>query len=131
MCKVVTKLKAICDPANHTDQKFILLAELVDDRITKLAEEVLKTSTAEEVLKTSTAIVSLTSDMSDLTTSVSKFINFHSVCPVTKNKKQTENLLFLAKNPKLLILAIIGISAIMGVAIDKADPVLTALLKLF
>jgi hypothetical protein len=122
MCKIVTKLRTICNVSDPTDQKFILLAELVDDRISKVADE---------VLKTNQSILTLTGDLSSLAESVNKFVNFHNVCPVTKNRKQTENMLFMAKNPKLLILAIIGLSAITGVALDKALPALTTLLKLF
>lgn len=107
MCKIFTKLQSVCDHQDPGDQKILLLADLVDDRLNKLSEEIGTINRTLDSIKDS--IVSLT-------TKITGYMEEHSSCPVAKNRSEAETLMFMTKSPKILILVLVGIGTILGLS---------------
>ncbi len=101
MCSILTSIQAVADP--EKDRVVILLANLVDNRFEALAVKI--------------------DNLTDKITDISDFIHDHSQCPVLEagNEDKVKLLLMLAKYPKLVVAAIIGIFASLGATISGAN----------
>ena len=103
--KIVETLKLMCDKTNSQDKKIILLAELVEDRCTALGDN---QANLQKSLNNTNA------KLDKLTELLEKYEGETHGCPVYKNKVGYEKLSFYIKNPKISILIIIGMIALVG-----------------
>lgn len=103
--KISETLELMCDRDNPQDKKILLLAELVEHKCNSLAEN------QQELQKS----LSITNDKLDkLTQLLEKYEQDAHECPVHKNKDKYEKFSFYIRNPKLTILILIGVLAVMG-----------------
>ena len=103
--KIAETLELMCDRDNPQDRKILLLAELVEHKCDALAEN-------QKSLQKS---LDDTNDKLDkLTDLLEKYENDTHGCPVYKNKDKYEKISFYVRNPKLTILILIGILALLG-----------------
>lgn len=103
--KIAETLELMCDRNNPQDRKILLLAELVEHKCDALAEN-------QKGLQKS---LDNTNDKLDkLTVLLEKYEKDTHDCPVYKNKDKYEKISFYVRNPKLTILILIGIFALLG-----------------
>lgn len=103
--KIVETLKLMCDKTNSQDKKIILLAELVEDRCTALGDN-------QAALQKS--LNSTNAKLDKLTELLEKYEGETHGCPVYKNKDGYERLSFYIRNPKISMLIILGMIALVG-----------------
>lgn len=103
--KIVETLKLMCDKTNPQDKKILLLAELVEDRCTALGDN---------QANLQKSLNNTNEKLDKLTELLEKYEGETHGCPVYKNKGGYEKLSFYIKNPKISILIIIGMIALVG-----------------
>lgn len=103
--KIVETLKLMCDKTNSQDKKIILLAELVEDRCTALGDN-------QVALQKS--LDNTNAKLDKLTELLEKYEGETHGCPVYKNKDGYERLSFYIRNPKISMLIILGMIALVG-----------------
>lgn len=103
--KIVETLKLMCDKTNPQDKKILLLAELVEDRCTALGDN---------QANLQKSLNNTNEKLDKLTELLEKYEGETHGCPVYKNKVGYEKLSFYIKNPKISILIIIGMIALVG-----------------
>lgn len=103
--KIVETLKLMCDKTNSQDKKIILLAELVEDRCTALGDN---QAALQKSLNNTNA------KLDKLTELLEKYEGETNGCPVYKNKDGYERLSFYIRNPKISMLIILGMIALVG-----------------
>ena len=103
--KIVETLEFMCDKNNPQDKKILLLAELVEHKCDTLAEN-------QKGLQES--LHNTIEKLDKLTDLLEKYENDAHGCPVYKNKGDYEKLSFYVRNPKLTLLMILGIVALLG-----------------
>lgn len=103
--KIAETLELMCDRDNPQDRKILLLAELVEHKCDALADN-------QQKLQKS---LDDTNDKLDkLTGLLEKYENDTHGCPVYKNKDSYDKFSFYIRNPKLTILIILGLIALLG-----------------
>lgn len=103
--KISETLELMCDRSNPQDKKILLLAELVEHKCDALAENQINLQKS----------LDTTNDKLDkLTALLEKYEQDTLGCPVYKNKDNFEKISFYVKNPKLTILILLGIIALLG-----------------
>ena len=103
--KISEALELMCDRNNPQDKKILLLAELVEHKCDALADN-------QKGLQKS---LDNTNDKLDkLTQLLEKYETDTHGCPVYKNKDKYEKFSFYVRNPKLTILILIGILALLS-----------------
>ena len=103
--KIVETLEFMCDKENPQDKKILLLAELVENKCDALAEN-------QKGLQKS---LDHTIDKLDrLTDLLEKYEGDTHGCPVYRNKEEYEKLSFYVRNPKITLIIILGIIALLG-----------------
>lgn len=103
--KISETLELMCDRSNPQDKKILLLAELVEHKCDALAENQINLQKS----------LDTTNDKLDkLTALLEKYEQDTHGCPVYKNKVNFEKISFYVKNPKLTILILLGIIALLG-----------------
>ena len=103
--KIVETLKLMCDKTNPQDKKILLLAELVEDRCSALGDN-------QAALQKS--IDNTNEKLDKLTELLEKYEGEAHGCPVYKNKDGYERLSFYIRNPKISMLIILGMIALVG-----------------
>ena len=103
--KIVETLKLMCDKTNPQDKKILLLAELVEDRCTALGDN-------QAALQKS--LNNTNEKLDKLTELLEKYEGETHGCTVYKNKDGYERLSFYIRNPKISMLIILGMIAIVG-----------------
>ena len=111
MNKIVETLELMCDRDNPQDKKILLLAELVEHKCDALAQNqkelhVSLTKTNEKLDKLTQLLESYEQDA--------------HACPVFKNKGSYEKISFYIKNPKLTILLLVGVIALLSGVFNSA-----------
>lgn len=102
---IVGTLQLMCDKNNPQDNKLLLLAELVETRCGVLGDN-------QAELKASLA---KTNDKLDkITELLEKYETDKKGCPVYKNKTDFEKAAVLLRYPKITLLTILGIMALLG-----------------
>ena len=115
--KISETLELMCDRSNPQDKKILLLAELVEHKCDTLAENQINLQKS----------LDTTNDKLDkLTALLEKYEQDTHGCPVYKNKDNFEKISFYVKNPKLTILILLGIIALLGGLFGSA---ITGLIK--
>lgn len=103
--KIAETLELMCDRDNPQDRKILLLAELVEHKCDALADN-------QQKLQKS---LDDTNDKLDkLTGLLEKYENDTHGCPVYKNKDSYDKFSFYIRNPKLTILILLGLVALLG-----------------
>lgn len=103
--KIAETLELMCDRDNPQDRKILLLAELVEHKCDALADN-------QQKLQKS---LDDTNDKLDkLTGLLEKYENDTHGCPVYKNKDSYDKFSFYIRNPKLTILILLGLIALLG-----------------
>lgn len=103
--KIAETLELMCDRDNPQDKKILLLAELVEHKCDALAD------TQQKLQKS----LDDTNDKLDkLTGLLEKYESDTHGCPVYKNKDSYDRFSFYIKNPKLTILLLLGVVALLG-----------------
>lgn len=102
---IAETLELMCDRDNPQDRKILLLAELVEHKCDALADN-------QQKLQKS---LDDTNDKLDkLTGLLEKYENDTHGCPVYKNKDSYDRFSFYIRNPKLTILILLGLIALLG-----------------
>lgn len=115
--KITETLELMCDRNNPQDKKILLLAELVEHKCDALADN-------QKSLQKS--LDDTNGKLDRLTTLLEKYENDIIECPVFKNKDKYERLSFYVRNPKTMLLILLGIFALLG---GFFGPVITDLIK--
>ena len=103
--KIAETLELMCDRSNPQDKKILLLAELVEHKCDSLADN-------QQKLQKS---LDDTNDKLDkLTELLEKYENDTHGCPVYKNRDSYDKFSFYIRNPKVTILILLGIIALLG-----------------
>ena len=102
--KIAETLKLMCDKDNPQDKKILLLAELVEHKCDALAG---KQNRLQESLDATNA------KLDKLTQLLEVYETFSRECPVNKHKEGYEKLTFYVRNPKLTILIVVGLLALL------------------
>lgn len=103
--KISETLEFMCDRDNPQDRKILLLAELVEHKCDALAEN-------QKVLQKS--LDDTNEKLDKLTYLLEKYEQDTHGCPVYKNRDKYERVSFYVRNPKLTVLMLIGILALLG-----------------
>lgn len=103
--KISEALELMCDRNNPQDKKILLLAELVEHKCDALADN-------QKNLQKS--LDDTNEKLDRLTQLLEKYENDTHGCPVYKNKDNYEKLSFYVRNPKVTLLILLGISALLG-----------------
>lgn len=103
--KIVETLELMCDRNNPQDKKILLLAELVEHKCDALAEN-------QKELQRS--LDTTLNKIDRLTELLEKYESATHGCPVYKNKGDYERLSFYVRNPKITILMLLGLIALLG-----------------
>lgn len=103
--KISETLEFMCDRNNPQDKKILLLAELVEHKCDALADN------QKELHK---SLEATNEKLDKLTLLLEKYEQDTHGCPVYKNRDKYEKFSFYVKNPKLTILMLIGLLAILG-----------------
>ena len=103
--KISEALELMCDRDNPQDKKILLLAELVEHKCDALADN-------QKGLQKS--LDNTNEKLDKLTLLLEKYENDTHGCPVYKNKDKYEKLSFYVRNPKITILILLGIIALLG-----------------
>lgn len=102
---IVETLELMCDKENPQDRKLLLLAELVETKCDALGE-------TQNALKDS--LEKTNSKIDKLTILLEKYERDTHGCPVYKNKEEYEKFSFYVRNPKISIMILLGILALLG-----------------
>lgn len=103
--KIAETLEFMCDRGNPQDRKILLLAELVEHKCDALADN-------QQKLQKS---LDDTNDKLDkLTGLLEKYEKDTHGCPVYRNKDSYDKFSFYIRNPKLTILILLGLIALLG-----------------
>lgn len=103
--KISETLELMCDKNNLQDKKILLLAELVEHKCDVLAEN-------QKNLQKS--LDDTNEKLDRLTMLLEKYENDTHGCPVYKNKDGYEKLSFYVRNPKVTLLILLGMIALLG-----------------
>lgn len=103
--KIVETLEFMCDKSNPQDKKILLLAELVEHKCDALAEN-------QRNLQKS--LDSTNQKLDKLNEFLEKYEGYTHECPVYKNKDKYEKFSFYIRNPKVTILMLLGLIALLG-----------------
>ena len=103
--KISEALELMCDRNNPQDKKILLLAELVEHKCDALADN-------QKNLQKS--LDDTNEKVDRLTQLLEKYENDTHGCPVYKNKDNYEKLSFYVRNPKVTLLILLGIFALLG-----------------
>ena len=103
--KISETLELMCDRNNPQDKKILLLAELVEHKCDSLADN-------QRCLQKS--LDDTNNKLDKLTELLEKYESDTHGCPVYKNRDSYEKFSFYVKNPKLTIVMIVGVLAILG-----------------
>lgn len=103
--KISEALELMCDRNNPQDKKILLLAELVEHKCDALADN-------QKNLQKS--LDDTNEKLDRLTQLLEKYENDTHGCPVYKNKDNYEKLSFYVRNPKVTLLILLGIIALLG-----------------
>lgn len=103
--KIVETLELMCDKDNPQDKKILLLAELVESKYDELGknQKDLKDSLSETNKK-----------LDDLTTLLKQYQNDIKTCPVNVNRKGYDKLSFFMTHPKITLITLLGIVALLA-----------------
>ena len=101
---IVKTIELMCDKNNPQDKKLLLLAELVETKCDTLGAT--QNELKEELRCTNEKLDKLTDLLQDMKTA-------EDDCPIRKNKEDVENLVMLAKHPKLSLLICVGVLALL------------------
>lgn len=101
--KIVETLEFMCDKSNPQDKKILLLAELVEHKCDALGENQRK---LQQSLDTTN------SKLDKLTTLLERYEGDTHGCPVYKNRSDYERFSFYVRNPKMVLLMILGLIAL-------------------
>lgn len=102
--KIVETLALMCDKNNPQDKKLLLLAELVETKCEALGKN-------QEELKGSLKVTN--EKLDKLTNLLEKYQNDKDMCPVYKDRKSFEKIAFFMRYPKVSLLVILGIFAML------------------
>lgn len=103
--KIVETLEFMCDKNDPQDKKMLLLAELVENKCNALGEN-------QKRLQESLDYTNRKLDK--LTELLERYENDTHGCPVYRNKGDYERISFYVRNPKMTLLMILGLLAIIG-----------------
>lgn len=103
--KIVDTLEFMCDKDNPQDKKILLLAELVEHKCDALGEN-------QKCLQKS--IDHTIEKLDKLTELLEKYEGDTHGCPVYRNKEDYEKISFYVRNPKLTLLMLLGVIALLG-----------------
>ena len=103
--KIVETLEFMCDKDNPQDKKILLLAELFEHKCDALAEN-------QKGLQKS--LDSTIGKLDRLTELLEKYESDTHGCPVYRNKGDYERFSFYVRNPKLTLLMLFGLIALLG-----------------
>lgn len=103
--KIVETLELMCNKENPQDRKILLLAELVETKCDALGKN-------QDDLKRS--LDNTNNKLDRLTTLLEKYENDTHGCPVYKNRSDYENISFFVRYPKISILVLLGVLALLG-----------------
>lgn len=110
--EVLKSLEVICDKRNPQDKKLLLLAQLVDEKYSSLEDDY------KEIKQ---SLYSTNEKIDSIMETLQKSSLCQSTCPVHKEGKALNSLIFAAKNPKLMALSLIGALVVaMGVSYSGA-----------
>ena len=102
--EIVKMLELMCDKENPQDKKLLLLAELVETKCEALSK-------SQEGLKSS--LEETNKKLDKLTDIFEKYETDKRSCPVYRNKDGFERLSMFMKYPKITLLVVVGIFALM------------------
>lgn len=103
--KISETLELMCNRSNPQDKKILLLAELVEHKCDSLANN-------QKGLQRS--LDDTNEKLDRLTLLLEKYEGDTHGCPVYKNKDGYEKLSFYIRNPKLTLLMLLGVIALLG-----------------
>ena len=103
--KIVETLELMCDKENPQDRKILLLAELVETKCDALGKN-------QDDLKKS--LDNTNQKLDRLTNLLEKYESDTHGCPVYKHRSEYEKISFFIKYPKISILVILGVIALLG-----------------
>lgn len=103
--KISEALELMCDRDNPQDKKILLLAELVEHKCDALAEN-------QKGLQKS--LDDTNEKLDKLTVLLEKYEGDTHGCPVYKDKDKYEKLSFYIRNPKITLLVLLGMLALLG-----------------
>ena len=103
--KISETLELMCDRRNPQDKKILLLAELVEHKCNALA-------TSQKELHDSLKCTNAKLD--NLTQLLERYEQTAKECPVFRDKESYEKVSFYIKNPKLTILILVGVLALLS-----------------
>lgn len=102
---LVKTLELMCDMNHPQDKKLLLLAKLVDSKCEVLSKN--QEDLKESLEKTNTKLDELTSILKNIKDATYE-------CPVYKNKTEYSRISFFVKHPKMALLIILGLIALLG-----------------
>lgn len=103
--EIVKALEYMCNKGNPQDKKLLLLAKLVEAKHSELGQ----------IQDSLQKCLDATNEKLDkLTDLIERYERDTHGCPVYKNRDHYEKISFYVKNPKISILIVIGILAILG-----------------
>lgn len=102
---IVKALELMCDKNNQQDKKLLLLAKLVETKYSELGE------TQDSLQR---CLDSTNQKLDKLTSLIERYESDTHGCPVYRNKEHYEKISFYVRNPKVSLLTLIGILAILG-----------------
>lgn len=105
MSRIAETLQLMCDKDNPQDRKILLLAELVEHNCDALAD------TQKRLHK---SLEATNEKLDKITQLFEKYEEDTHECPVYKNKDSYEKFSFYVRNPKLTILMLVGLFALLG-----------------
>lgn len=103
--KISEALELMCDRGNPQDKKILLLAELVEHKCDALAE------TQKGLQK---SLNDTNEKLDKLTVLLEKYEGDTHGCPVYKDKDKYEKLSFYIRNPKITLLVLLGMLALLS-----------------
>jgi len=103
--EIVKTLTLMCDKDDPQDKKLLLLAELVETRCAALAEH------QEELQK---SLKDTNAKLDKVTQLLEEQQDMGKDCPVYKNMENFEKISFLMKYPRLSVLMLLGIGALLA-----------------
>lgn len=103
--KIEETLELMCDRSNPQDRKILLLAELFEHKCDALADN---------QRKLQGSLDTTNNKLDKLTELLERYERDTHECPVYKDRDKYEKFSFYVKNPKLTILILIGIIALLG-----------------
>lgn len=107
---IVKTIELMCDKNNAQDKKLLLLAELVETKCDALGR-------TQEELKVN--LKATNEKLDKLTGLLEDMKKAEEDCPVRKNKEDFDNLVMLAKHPKMSLLIVVGILSVLAGFLSK------------